>query len=45
MLGRLHAADPRKFFNKDEYFGRAGATTGISHLTFHNPVPKEPPGN
>lgn len=37
VLGRLQAADPRKFFNKDEYLGGMGATTGIRHLTFSQP--------
>lgn len=35
--GRGSKADQRKFFNKDEYLGRTGATTGIRHLTFSQP--------
>lgn len=35
--GRGSKADLRKFFKKDEYLGRTGATTGIRHLTFSQP--------
>lgn len=35
--GRGSKADLWKFFKKDEYLGRTGATTGIRHLTFSQP--------